>query len=219
MSAGGGASLIQAKREDRRVRVALDLFERIFVLALFSRLALLVSRSVLNGANPLNLLILASEGIVVVFVMIRRPAIQVSLRPMDWLLAVGATAGPLLLRPGHTPALVPPAIAAATMLCGIALQIVCKLTLRRSFGVVAANRGLVEKGPYRYVRHPIYASYLVQQAGFLMLNPTPWNASVMAVSLVLQLFRIAAEERILSEDPAHAAFCAAVPYRLLPGIY
>jgi protein-S-isoprenylcysteine O-methyltransferase Ste14 len=105
------------------------------------------------------------------------------------------------------------------MITGIVLQVICKLTLRRSFGLAPANRGLVVAGPYKLVRHPIYASYLVNQTGFLLLNPTPWNAGVLGVSLLLQVFRIAAEERLLARDQAHAAFRKAVPYRLVPGIY
>jgi protein-S-isoprenylcysteine O-methyltransferase Ste14 len=91
--------------------------------------------------------------------------------------------------------------------------------LRRSFGLGPANRGLIVAGPYKLVRHPIYASYLINQLGFLLLNPTAWNASILAASLVIQIFRIAAEERLLAQDEGHAAFRKAVPHRLLPGIY
>ena len=105
------------------------------------------------------------------------------------------------------------------MITGIVFQVICKLTLRRSFGLAPANRGLVVAGPYKLVRHPIYASYLINQTGFLLLNPTAWNAGILAGSLVIQIFRIAAEERLLAHDEAHAAFREAVPYRLLPGLY
>jgi protein-S-isoprenylcysteine O-methyltransferase Ste14 len=201
------------------VRSGLDIGERVFVVALFLLLVVRVFGSVAGGANPVNLLVLLSEGLVVVLVMLRRPASAISLRPVDWLLAVGATAGPLLVRPAHVAPLGPPALAGGLMLSGIIFQILCKLTLRRSFGITAANRGLVVAGPYKLVRHPIYASYLVNQTGFLLLNPTAWNAAILGVSLVIQIFRIAAEERLLAQDEGHAAFRKAVPYRLLPGIY
>lgn len=200
-------------------RLGLDIAERVFVVGLFALLASRVFGSVAGGSNPANLLLLASEGLVVVLVMLRRPASEISLRPVDWLLAVGATAGPLLVRPAHVTALAPPALAAGLMLTGIVFQLACKLTLRRSFGITAANRGLVVAGPYKLVRHPIYASYLINQTGFLLLNPTVWNAAILAASLVIQLFRIAAEERLLAHDEGHEAFRKAVPYRLLPGVY
>jgi protein-S-isoprenylcysteine O-methyltransferase Ste14 len=208
-----------ASSKTHRTRIALDIGERLFVVGLFVRLAFIVFGSVTGGANPVNFLLLLSEGIVVVLVMLRRPATEISLRPLDWLLAFGATAGPLLVLPGHAKPLAPPAIDGVLMLTGIVFQIASKLTLRRSFGIAPANRGLIIAGPYRLVRHPIYASYLISQLGFLLLNPTAWNAAILTVSLVIQIFRIAAEERLLAHDADHEAFRKAVPYRLLPGVY
>jgi protein-S-isoprenylcysteine O-methyltransferase Ste14 len=208
----------QSKRPSAAV-LALDIAERVFVVGLFLLLAYRVFTSVAGGSSPINLLLLFSEGLVVVLVMLRRPATEISLKPIDWFLAFAATAGPLLVRPAHVHPLGSPAFAAVLMLTGIFFQIACKLTLRRSFGLAPANRGLVIAGPYKLVRHPIYASYLINQLGFLLLNPTAWNAAVLATSLVVQLFRIAAEERLLAHDDGHAAFRKAVPYRLLPLIY
>jgi protein-S-isoprenylcysteine O-methyltransferase Ste14 len=199
--------------------VGLDIAERLFVVSLFLLLSSRVVGSILSGASPVNLLLILSEGIVVVLVMLRRPATEVSMKPIDWLLAFGATAGPLLVRPGNVPALVPAAFAASLMITGTVFQVACKLTLRRSFGIAPANRGLIIAGPYKLVRHPIYASYLINQTGFLLLNPTAWNAGVLGASLVIQIFRIAAEERLLAHDAGHAAFRKAVPFRLLPGLY
>jgi len=206
-------------RKPDLTRLGLDIGERVFVVALFLLLVSRVFGSVAGGSSPVNLLLLVSEGLVVVLVMLRRPATEISMKPIDWLLAFGATAGPLLVRPGHVAALAPPAFAAGLMITGVVFQVVCKLTLRRSFGLTPANRGLIVAGPYRLVRHPIYASYLINQAGFLLLNPTAWNAGILAASLVVQIFRIAAEERLLAHDERHAAFRKAVPYRLLPGLF
>jgi protein-S-isoprenylcysteine O-methyltransferase Ste14 len=203
-----------------RLRQGLDIAERLFVVGLFLRLAFQVFGSVAGGANPVNLLLLVSEGIVVVLVMLRRPANEISLKPLDWFLAFAATAGPLLVQPAHhVKPLSPPAFAAGLIITGIVFQVACKLTLRRSFGLAPANRGLIVAGPYKLVRHPIYASYLINQVGFLLLNPTAWNVSVLAASLVIQVFRIEAEERLLAHDAGHAEFRKATPYRLAPGIY
>jgi hypothetical protein len=46
-----------------------------------------------------------------------------------------------------------------------------------------------------------------------------WNAAVYGVGLGLQIFRIAAEERVLAHDKAFASFRAATPFRLIPGLY
>src|ERR1700722_13164819 len=93
----------------RNLRVlGLDIAERLFVVGLFLLLASRVFGSVAGGASPVNYLLLASEGLVVVLVMVRRPATEVSLNPLDWLLAFAATAGPLLVRPGPPAPLTPP---------------------------------------------------------------------------------------------------------------
>jgi protein-S-isoprenylcysteine O-methyltransferase Ste14 len=207
------------ERWRRIARIGLDLFERFAVLALFALMASRIFGSVSLGASPFNILVLVSEGLVVALVIARRPASELSLKPMDWILAFGASALPTLLRPGHTDPLVPTAVAGALMLFGLAFQVICKLALMRSFGVAPANRGLIIRGPYRLVRHPIYASYLFSQAGFLLLNPTAWNLAVLSATCVLQIFRIDAEERLLAHDPGHATFCRSVRYRLIPGIY
>ncbi len=204
----------------RALELGLDIGEKLFVIALFLRLAVGMYRAVGHGASWLSYVQLAAEGVVVVLIMLRRPATDVSLNPVDWALAVGATAAPLLIRPEPgVVSLGPPLLAAILMIGGLFFQIYAKLTLRRSFGVAPANRGLTINGPYQFLRHPIYASYMVGQIGFLLLNPTIWNLSLYAIGLVLQVLRIQAEERILSLDPGFQAFRDKVRFRLLPGVW
>jgi protein-S-isoprenylcysteine O-methyltransferase Ste14 len=99
------------------------------------------------------------------------------------------------------------------------LSIASLLTLGRSFGVWPALRGLVRKGPYRLVRHPIYLSYLIADIGY---NLQEWNygtALMVMAGWVSLLYRINAEERILSRDAGWSAYAARVRYRLIPGIW
>jgi protein-S-isoprenylcysteine O-methyltransferase Ste14 len=201
------------------VQVALDVFERAFVVLLFGFLAWSVFAAVGKGATWLNFVQLASEALNAAFILLRTRASVVSYRPTDWLVSIGATTGSLLVRPGDVPPLTPIAFAGALIMLGLACQIWSKLTLRRSFGMAPANRGLKVKGPYRYVRHPMYLGYLTGWIGFFLLNPTPWNACVYAVSIFFQWRRIEAEERVLALDPAHAAYRAETPYRVIPAVW
>jgi protein-S-isoprenylcysteine O-methyltransferase Ste14 len=91
--------------------------------------------------------------------------------------------------------------------------------LGRSFGVVAADRGLRTGGPYRLVRHPVYASYLITEAGYVLQNPSVWNLGLLLIELLCQIGRIHAEERVLRQDPAWSAYAAKTRYRLLPGVF
>jgi protein-S-isoprenylcysteine O-methyltransferase Ste14 len=199
------------------LETSLDAGEKLFAIGLFCLLAFRMFHAVGQGASGLNYLQLAAEGLVVVLILFRRPAREMSLNPVHWALAIGATAIPLLVRPEpHVTPLGPPAI---LMISGIALQIWAKLTLRFSFGLGPANRGVVITGPYQFVRHPIYAAYLMGQFGFLLLNPTLWNAMLYTISLALQVMRLKAEDEILGRDPAFTAYKAAVCFRLLPGVW
>ena len=90
------------------------------------------------------------------------------------------------------------------------------LSLRRSFGIVPANRGIRTRGLYNLVRHPLYASELLVVLGIALVNPSAWNLGLFVCACVLQGLRAAAEERFLSVDPAYREYCARVKYRLIP---
>src|SRR6185437_16204253 len=155
-----------ASRPSRaRLLLAADLGEKAFILALFALMTWRVIQSVASGGVWLNFLQLAGEALAVILILLRKRATELSLRPADWLLAIGATAAPLLVKPSDGAGWAPAGVCAGLMLTGILFQVIAKLTLRFSFGMAPANRGLKVSGPYRIVRHPIYAAYLVGQAG------------------------------------------------------
>lgn len=161
--------------------------------------------------------VLIAEATTLVFLLIRRPTEGISARLTDWLVAVVGTCAPLLLRPVTPP--IDADIGLLLILLGTGLAVVAKLILRRSFGIVAANRGVKVGGLYGLVRHPMYASYMVAHIGTLLLLPSLWNVGIYAVAWTALLFRIAAEERLLRQDPDYEAYCRRVRYRLIPGVY
>jgi protein-S-isoprenylcysteine O-methyltransferase Ste14 len=100
-----------------------------------------------------------------------------------------------------------------------ALSLVSLLTIRRLFGVRPALRGLVTRGPYKLVRHPIYLSYVIADIGY---NLQEWSSVTIGLVLVgwaSLLYRIHAEERVLSHHPGWRPYAACVRFRLLPGIW
>lgn len=110
-------------------------------------------------------------------------------------------------------------VAAGLQVTGVAIQLYAKFSLRRSFGILPANRGVVVSGPYRFARHPIYLGYFVNQAGFLSANFGVRNLAVLLILWALQIFRIAREERILVKDEKYREYAARVRYRLIPGVF
>jgi len=89
-------------------------------------------------------------------------------------------------------------------------------TLGRSFGVVPADRGLVRHGPYRFIRHPIYAFETLFFIGYLAAVPTPRTFIVIAVWAVLQVVRIIREERIIG---GYDEYRQGVRWRLIPFVW
>lgn len=174
---------------------------------------------VFHSENPFAPLALLSETAVLFFVLIRRGTTAISLRLGDWLLAVTATLAPLLIMPvpDSLPALAP--LGLALVLIGNMIQAWAKLVLRRSFGIAPANRGIKISGPYRFVRHPMYAGYLMVHIGLLLLLPALINVVIYAIGWWAQILRLLAEERLLGEDPAYQEYAGKVRWRLVPGLF
>ncbi len=205
----------------KRVVLFLDLLERVLVLVVYSHFARTIIASFIAHPTIFLVPLLFSETLPVIFILCRAPSSEVSRSPLDWLLGVAASLMPLLIVTGsgnHYSA----AIMVAVILCmlfGALLELSAKIVLGRSFGLVAANRGVVTDGPYRFVRHPIYAGYTLVHVGYLLSSPSLHNAVLYASTLALQIARIMREERILMRDETYRAMAARVRYRLLPGIF
>lgn len=200
--------------------VVLDYFEKIVLLVLFTFFAIRMVNGYLVTGSLVNLLLIPNEAALVFFVLFRRAAKVISVKPMDWFVGFAGTWLPLLLVPNMEPiADVLMFFVLLMVFSGMTFQIIAKFTLRRSFGVIAANRGVKRGGPYRIVRHPMYAGYIVTQMGFLISNPSLYNAVILGLAWMLQIARIHAEERVLAQDPAYQEMMLQTKYRLLPGVY
>jgi protein-S-isoprenylcysteine O-methyltransferase Ste14 len=155
----------------------------------------------------------------VVAFLLRRPARAVSQRLSSWLLAAGGTFGGLLLRPAGAHALWAVRAGFVLQLAGLILVIGSLAALGRSFGFVAADRGVVTRGPYAAVRHPVYASYLLIQGGYVAQAASWRNLVVLIFAMTCNIGRIMAEERVLSGSPVYRAYRQRVRFRLLPGLW
>lgn len=165
--------------------------------------------------RPGNYLVILSEGMIAAMIMFRRPTSDISLKPSDWAIGFLGTALPMLIQPtgsGWTGGV-------TLMAGGLIISLGAKLSLRRSFGIVAANRGVKRSGLYGAVRHPMYLGYLVTYIGAVLLNPSWWNLSLIVLWFGFQVARIHAEERVLMCDPAYQAHARKVRFRLIPGVW
>jgi protein-S-isoprenylcysteine O-methyltransferase Ste14 len=215
--------------------LVLDLVERAVVLILFlylankmlPRLAELITTEIaypelLLLAASTNLgaaLLVISESLGVFLILTRRSATIVSKRPLDWVLSFMAVNAPLLAVPAPASTFIPSQIATALMFAGMTIQISAKIVLWRSFGLIPANRGIKTKGPYFFVRHPMYAGYTLTHIGFLLGFPSLQNFLLYLTTFLIEVARLMREEFILNKDPLYRDYAAGVRYRLLPGIF
>ncbi len=223
-------------RAPARLGLARDLAERLAVLVLFVLFVHRLLPQLTNlvaverahpeliwqaaGINAQLVLLIVAEGLGVVFILMRRRSATLSAHPLDWLLAFGAVTLPLIFTTRAPPGtLIPAEAATALMLTGLLIQIAAKLALARSFGVVPANHGVRTRGPYRLLRHPMYAGYTLTHIGFLIGFPSLHNTLLYAAVLALNVARILREEAILTRDAGYRAYAARVRTRLLPGVF
>ncbi len=99
------------------------------------------------------------------------------------------------------------------------LSLVSLLFIGRCFGIRPALRGLVTSGPYRLVRHPIYLSYVLGDIGYNLQECNYVTILLVLIGWASLVYRIRAEEWVLSQHSEWPAYVASVRYRVLPGIW
>lgn len=209
------------RADDKQRTVLRELFSvlsRVVPATFFSISCFAFWNSFLATGKLTSLFWMVSEGLVVLLLVFRKESICLSKKPWDWLVAIAGSFFILLVRPTDT-FLALDAMGFALQLLGTLFELYGKAILGRSFGIVAANRGIVIKGPYRIVRHPIYLGYLITHIGFLISNWSGRNIAVYAVSYFFQIARIYSEERLLLQEESYRDYCQEVRYRLVPGIF
>lgn len=161
------------------------------------------------GATALELLVAT------LFVLRRSPWV-VSRSPLAWAAAAIGTFGMLAARPAYHPLGSLELLYGGLQVAGALLAASAVISLGRSFGIVAANRGIRTGGPYRVVRHPLYSAYIVTEMGYLLENPSLRNWCLFGIVMVFQAVRIVEEERTLAGDPAYREYCLRVRSRVVP---
>lgn len=205
-----GNSLFPAALRERIGQATLTIF---FFLSASAQWSNFQQTGRVTGLIYMTLMLL-----VVAMTILRRPAGNVTASWMARIVAVLGTYAPLLFRPGGVP-LVSDSVTAIFSLVGVATAIAGVLSLNRSFGVIAAHRGVVERGLYRVMRHPLYAGYIISHVGFFLSAPTVWNLVLWMLADSSQLARIHYEEQLLSRDPQYLRYRERVRWRLFPGLF
>ncbi len=113
-------------------------------------------------------------------------------------------------------------VGAALAVAGAGLALLSALALGRSFTPFPRplERGaLVERGPYRLVRHPLYSGGVLFLTG-ISLAFSPWALLFTAVLAVVWGVKVRVEERFLAERfSGYAEYAARTRFRLVPFVY
>lgn len=150
---------------------------------------------------------------------VRRPPALVSRSIPVWIAAYLGTFGASLLRPGGADSGGLDTLGLVLQGAGVAVGILSLAALGRSLGLVPAHRGLVTSGAYRFVRHPLYASYVLAEIGYLVQSPRLWNVAVLLVVWTCQVVRILSEEKLLGTDAAYRTYASQTRWRLIPRVW
>lgn len=101
---------------------------------------------------------------------------------------------------------------------GLLFASALRATSKRNFGVVFGGTvptEIVDHGPYRFIRHPLYTSYLLNWIGCSFLSASPWVWLATGAIAVLYLIAARGEERDLLASPQGSRYAA---YRRTTGL-
>ena len=96
----------------------------------------------LETGSPLVFIYVLDQLLVLGFILMRRAANDITNSGWEWFVGFAGTFLPMFVIPVSRSELAPQSVIFLFMLSGIALHLAAKLSLRRSVGVVAANRGV-----------------------------------------------------------------------------
>ena len=175
-----------------------------------------IIQSYQNTKNIVLLLLLLSESITILLVIAAK---FTNTRDFSPLVIIATIAGTFyffaISLDGGIP-LISSNISAFILCVGICWQLYAKIYLGRSFGLLPACRSIVDTGPYKLVRHPIYFGYFIGHMAFLLNNFSWWNVEVLTLLYLFQFLRMHYEEQVLSKNEQYREYKKRVKYRFIP---
>jgi protein-S-isoprenylcysteine O-methyltransferase Ste14 len=79
---------------------------------------------------------------------------------------------------------------------------------------------VVDTGPYRYIRHPMYAGVVLSVIGAPLMLGSLWALAATLVLFVLLALRTLGEEQVLKKDlHGYADYMTRTPWRIVPGVW
>lgn len=152
--------------------------------------------------------------------VLRTAPVRVTPNPWYWLLAFVTTYTTLGFAAfaGQGVSLISPIVGNGFAILSVMILMYALVSLGRNIGFIPAQRKVVTKGAYGFVRHPIYTDTFVSLFAFVLRSFSVLNLTMAVVLIALLMVRGVVEERFLREDESYAAYLQEVRWRWFPGI-
>lgn len=124
---------------------------------------------------------------------------------------------PLLSRPSDNPAIM--VSAGLVTITGIIITLYSLSKLGGSFSIIPQARRLVQNGPYKYVRHPVYLGELISILGVVLARPSTMAMAIYFLLTALLIYRALHEEKLLAGIFPEYETYSLRRARFIPGIY
>jgi protein-S-isoprenylcysteine O-methyltransferase Ste14 len=120
---------------------------------------------------------------------------------------------------GKTDQALPNLASTACVLIGVIMMLVTIRHLGRSFSLVPQARSVVQTGPYRWIKHPLYASEEIAVVGVVLQYLSPVTVIVLVLHIAVQVSRILYEEDLLRRNCPEYSSYEASRWRLIPYVW
>jgi protein-S-isoprenylcysteine O-methyltransferase Ste14 len=200
--------------------VLVEWFLRFFAIFIYGVAVYNIARALWVDPTRWTLLaLLVTEGYAMVLIVCARRSSMRDASSVALVATLYSVFYYVLFDPNKTVALIPEYAGVTFYIVGTACQFYAKTALGRSFGLLPAQRGLVGAGPYRFVRHPMYLGYLIGQTGFILVNFSWRNLSVLIGIYLALWLRISREEAVLECSDDYHEYRKQVRWRICPYIF
>ena len=169
--------------------------------------------------GPANFIWVTGAIIMGLMSLVRFPPCAAMMNGKAFASTVGALVLPALVRPAPPSVGLVASIAIGMEVCGVVLSQVARIYMGRSFGILPGNRGIVTRGPFRIVRHPIYVGWFLLTIGYFLAYPSWINFLIVSAASPFMIWRIVLEEQLLLQYPDYREYAQRVRFWLMPGVF
>ncbi|MGY3697439.1 protein-S-isoprenylcysteine O-methyltransferase Ste14 [Bradyrhizobium sp. USDA 3240] len=110
-------------------------------------------------------------------------------------------------------------ISTVCVLAGMIMILVTIRHLGRSFSLVPQARSVVQSGPYRWIKHPLYLSEEIVFVGVVLQHLSWMTVALLVLHIGIQVCRIHYEEDVLRRTLPEYASYETSRWRLIPYVW